>query len=46
MESKNLEVYMLKSSLPAMLGDFMGDIFGGKLISDQELCTLSLLLPC
>lgn len=46
MESKNLEVYMLKSSLPAVLGDFVGGIFGGKLIRDQELCTLSLLLPC
>lgn len=46
MEVRELEADMLKSSLPAMLGDFMGGISGGKLIRDWELGgTLSLLLP-
>ena len=47
MEGKELEADMLKSSLPAMLGDFMRVISGGKLKRDQELGgALSLLLPC
>lgn len=46
MEGEKPEVDTLKSSLPAMFGDFMGGIFGGKLIRDQELSgTLFLLTP-
>lgn len=44
MEEKALEADMLKSSLPAMFGDFMGGISGGKLIRDQEFG--GALSPC
>lgn len=45
MEGGKLEVDILKSSLPAITGDFMGGIFGGELIRDQELSG-TLLTPC
>lgn len=45
MERGKPEVNILMSSLPAMFGDFMGGIFGGKLIREQELSS-TLLIPC